>query len=128
MDSAGRVIGVNTAKHVASQILRFGKVRRGSIGNHGQTVAVHRRLERHFQLPLSTAVLVAGVEPGSPAEKAGLQPGDLIVNVDGQPLGGVDALLRRLDHESAGREWHVSFLRDVRRMETRLTPVEALEA
>jgi S1-C subfamily serine protease len=144
VDSAGRVIGVNTAtiaqaqglcfavavntaRHVASQILRYGKVRRGTIGIQGQTVPVLRRVERYFKLPQSQAVLVAGVERKSPAMAAGLQLGDLLIAVDGEPLGGVDALLRRLDHESVGKELRLSFLRGVERIETRITPTEARE-
>jgi S1-C subfamily serine protease len=142
VDSAGRVIGVNTAtiaqaqglcfavavntaRHVASQILRFGKVRRGFIGIQGQTVPVLRRVERYFKLPQSLAVLVAGVERRSPAEGAGLRMGDLLIAIDGEALGGVDALLRRLDHESMGKELKLSFLRGVERIETRIRPVEA---
>jgi S1-C subfamily serine protease len=144
VDGQGRVIGVNTAtilqaqglcfavaantaRHVASQILRYGKVRRGVIGIHGQTVPVLKRVERFFNLGASQAVLVAGVEAKSPAAAAGLQMGDLLVSVDGEALGGVDALLRKLDHGSVGRELRFSVLRGVDRIETRVTPVEARE-
>ena len=141
VDSLGRVIGVNTAtimqaqglcfavavntvKYVASQILRFGKVRRGYIGIHAQTAPLHRRLERHFQLEFSTAVLVAGVEPKSPAEKAGLEMGDLLIEAEGKSLRGVDTLLRWLDGESVGKESRLSVLRGVKRLEMRVTPSE----
>jgi S1-C subfamily serine protease len=141
VDSRGRAIGVNTAtilqaqglcfavaintaKHVASQILRFGKVRRGFIGIHAQTVPLHRRLERHYQLPSSTAVLVAGVEKGSPAEAAGLEMGDLLVAAAGKSMDSVELMLRWLDGESVGREWPLTVLRGVRRLEMRIIPQE----
>lgn len=145
IDSRGRVIGVNTAtipqaqglcfavavntaKYVVSQILRFGKVRRGYIGIHAQTVPVLRRLERYFQLQQPMAVLVAGVEAKSPAAQAGLEMGDLLIEADGKPLGGVDILTAWLGGESIGRESRLSILRGVRRLETRIRPIDAPEA
>lgn len=143
VDSQGRVIGVNTAtimqaqglcfavaintaKYVASQILRHGKVRRGVIGIHAQTAPVHRRVERHFGLDMPTAVLVAGVEPKSPAERAGLEMGDLIIEAQGNPLLNMEALMRWLDWESVGKEMRISVLRGVKRLEMRVTPMEEL--
>jgi S1-C subfamily serine protease len=145
VDSAGRVIGVNTAtiaqaqglcfavavntaRHVASQILRFGKVRRGWIGIHGQTAAMPIKWQRHFKLPHSQAVLVAGVDPGSPAAAADLRIGDLLVEAQGQPLTGVDALLRRLDQDSVGQPQALVILREARRLEALVTPIETPEA
>jgi S1-C subfamily serine protease len=141
VDSLGRAIGVNTAtilqaqglcfavaintaKHVASQILRFGRVRRGYIGIHAQTVPLHRRLERHYHLSSSTAVLVAGVEPASPAAAAGLEMGDLLVSAGGRALDSVELMLRWLDGESVGKEAPLSVLRGVKRLEMRITPTE----
>ena len=141
VDSSGRVIGVNTAtilqaqglcfavaintaKYVASQILCHGKVRRGAIGIHAQTAPLHRRVERHFGLELPTAVLVAGVEPKSPAERAGLEMGDLIIEAQGKLLPNLEALMRWLDMDSIGKEMKISVLRGVKRMEMRVTPVE----
>lgn len=144
VDSLGRVIGVNTAmipqaqglcfavaintaKHVVSQILRHGKVRRGQIGIHAQTAPLHRRVERYFHLDMPTAVLVAGVEKGSPADKAGLQMGDLLIEAEGKALPSMESLLRWLDGESVGKEMRLSVLRGPLRIETRVTPAEEPE-
>jgi S1-C subfamily serine protease len=144
VDSLGRVIGVNTAtilqaqglcfavaintaKSVAMQLLRHGKVRRGHIGIHAQTAPLHRRVERHFGLDLPTAVLVAGVTPRGPAERAGLEMGDLLIEAEGRPLPNMEALLHWLDGESVGKEMRLSVLRGVKRIETRVTPVEEPE-
>jgi S1-C subfamily serine protease len=141
VDSAGRVIGVttatiaqaqglcfsvavNTARHIASQILRYGRVRRGWIGIHGQTASVPRKWQRHFGLAHEQAVLVAGVEPKSPAERAELRMGDLLVSMDDTDLPGVDALLRVLDGESVGRSFELIVLRRARRLELRISPAE----
>jgi S1-C subfamily serine protease len=142
VDSRGRVIGVNTAtiaqaqglcfavavntaRDVASQILRFGRVRRGWIGIHGQTAAVPVKWVRHFGLAHEQAVLVAGVEAKSPAAASGLIAGDLLVSLDGRSLAGVDALLRVLDENSVGRSLDLVLLREARRVEKNLSPVES---
>ena len=58
-------------------------IRRSYIGVGGQTAKIHRRLVRHHHLPNETGMLVIGVEPGSPASRAGLREGDVIVEFDG---------------------------------------------
>jgi S1-C subfamily serine protease len=142
VDSAGRVIGVNTAtiaqaqglcfavasntaRHVASQILRHGRVRRGWIGVQAQTAAIPRKWQRHFNVPHEQAALVAGVEAGSPAAAAGLQPGDLLIELDQRPLPGVDALLRVLDETSVGRRLELGLLRDAKSIRAWLSPIES---
>jgi len=144
VDSLGRAIGVNTAtilqaqglcfavaintaKNVVSQILLHGKVRRGYIGIHAQTAPLHHRVERHFGLDMPTAVLVAGVEPNSPAAKAGLEMGDLLIEADGKKLPNLETMLNWLSGESVGREGRLSLLRGPIRIETRVVPAEEPE-
>ena len=142
VDSLGRVIGVNTAtiaqaqglcfavaantaRHVASQLLRHGRVRRGWIGVQAQTASIPRKWQRHFNVPHEQAVLVAGVEAESPASAAGLRPGDLLIALDQIPLPGVDALLRALDETSVGRRLELSILREAKALQVWLSPVES---
>src|SRR5437016_8041342 len=66
-------IGVNTAKFVAGTLILHGRIRRSYIGVAGQDGALPRRIVRHFELPRDSAIVVASVEPGSPAARAGLQ-------------------------------------------------------
>src|SRR5499427_2084044 len=72
-------IGINTAKFVASRLLRDGRIRRSYIGVEAQTVPLHRRLIRFYDLPQETGVVVMSVGNGSPAWKAGLREGDVII-------------------------------------------------
>jgi S1-C subfamily serine protease len=121
-------VAINTAKHAASQILRYGRVRRGYVGIHAQTAPLHRRLERHFGLTLPTAVLVAGVEKNSPAARAGLEMGDMLIEAEGKSLPNLETMLRWLDWESVGKEARLSLLRGTQRIETRITPAEEPES
>src|SRR5262249_36923492 len=71
-------IGIDTAKYVAGWLIKDGKIRRSHIGVGGQNVPLHRRLVRHYQLPVTSGVLVIAVAPGSPAARSGLREGDLM--------------------------------------------------
>src|SRR5437762_11111902 len=85
-------IAVNTAKFVAARLIRDGKIRRSYIGVAGQNVPLPRRVVRFYNLPLETGVMVMSAEQGSPAEKAGLQQGDIVISYGSQPIGQIDDL------------------------------------
>jgi S1-C subfamily serine protease len=139
-DARGRVIGVNTAmiggaqglcfaiatttaELIASRLIREGKVRRSTIGIGGQTVAINRRVVRFHDLPVDTGLLVVSVEPGSPAARAGLVEGDVIVAFGGEPVGGIDALVKLLTEERAGAATPLALLRGgTRRIDAVITP------
>jgi S1-C subfamily serine protease len=141
VDSRGEVIGVNTAiiaaaqgicfataidttKIVVAQLLRHGRVRRGHIGVAGQNTALPRRLVRHFGLPVESGVRVMSVEAGSPAQAAGLEEGDVIVQWDGVPVAGIDDLHKLLTEVSLGRSAELSVIRRAQKLVRRITPVE----
>jgi S1-C subfamily serine protease len=118
-------IAISTAIYVAGKLIRDGRITRGRIGVAGQTTPIRRRVVRYFDLPLETGVLVAGVEPGSPARRAGLLPGDLIVAVDGQPLPDVDTLHRLLTEATIGRPLTLRVVRLTSLRDFRVTPERA---
>jgi S1-C subfamily serine protease len=104
-------IGIDTAKFVASRLIRDGKIRRGYIGVAGQTVPLHRRVVRFHNLPVETGVLVVSVEPHSPARRAGLTEGDLIIRYDDQAVTGVDDLHKILTDQQVGQPAVLTILR-----------------
>jgi S1-C subfamily serine protease len=118
-------IAISTAIYVAGRLIRDGHITRGRIGVAGQTTPIRRRVVRYFDLPLETGVLVAGVEPGSPAQRAGLLPGDLIVALDGEPLPDVDTLHRTLTEATIGRPITLRFVRLTSLREVSVTPERA---
>jgi S1-C subfamily serine protease len=142
VDSAGRVVGVNTAtilpaqgicfaigintaKFVASRLLRDGRIRRSFIGVSAQTTPVHRRVVRFYDLPKETGVVVISVEENSPAKRAGLREGDVIVALEGQPVAGVDDLHRVLTDVRVGVSCALTVLRWTEKLELRVVPEEA---
>jgi len=118
-------IGINTAKFVAARLMRDGHITRSYIGVAGQTVALHRRVVRFYQVPVSTGVLVASTEPGSPAEQAGLQQGDVIIAYGGKPVASVDDLHRILTDEQLGIEATLTLIRHTEKLEVTVVPVLA---
>ena len=142
VDSAGEVIGVNTAvilpaqgicfamaidtvKFVAGRLIKDGKIARAFIGVAGQNVPLHRRVVRFHGLPHDSAILVVSLEKDSPAQRAGLQDGDLIVALDGQAVAGIDDLHRILTDARVGERARLAVLRGTARLELAVVPREA---
>jgi S1-C subfamily serine protease len=118
-------IGINTAKFVVSRLLRDGRIRRSYIGVVAQTVPLHRRVVRFYDLPRETGVVVISVETGSPAEKAGVREGDIILDLDGEPVAGVDDLHRLLTDARVGVPTSYTVLRGTERHTLRVIAAEA---
>lgn len=141
VDSAGRVIGVNTAtiiqaqglcfaiavdtaKFVASRLMRDGRIRRSYIGMAGQNVPVLRRVAHHYGLPNRTGILVISMDEGSPAKKAGLLEGDIIYRFAGETVEGIDELHRLLTEERLGSEQRINIIRRTQNLEFGIIPGE----
>ena len=118
-------IGVNTAVFVAARLMRDGRVARSYIGVAGQSVPLHRRVIRFYDLPLEHGVLVAGVEEGSPAARAGLAEGDLIVAFDGKAVASVDELHRLLTEERVGGRVAIDIIRMTEKLALQVVPERA---
>jgi len=121
-------IGINTAKFVASRLLTQGRIRRAYIGIEAQTVPLHRRIVRFYDLARESGVMVVGVEASSPAERAGVREGDVIVAFNGQPTAGVDDLHRLLTDTQVGVKTWVTMVRRTERLELAIVPQEGRSA
>ncbi|HVM31779.1 MAG TPA: trypsin-like peptidase domain-containing protein [bacterium] len=117
-------IAVDTAKRVAMQLMKYGRVRRSFIGVGGQDIDLPRRVVRHFDLREDKGVLLVAVEPGGPAARAGLQERDVMVELEGQPLRGMDDLHRLLSDERVGVPTSLAILRRSERLDLKVIPVE----
>ena len=117
-------VAINTAKFVAGRLIRDGRIRRGWIGVAGQNVTLHRRLVRAYGLSADSGVLVAAVEPNSPAQRAGLQERDIIVGLGNRSVSGVDDLHRLLVDEGIGVRLPLVVLRGTERRDLAIVPEE----
>jgi S1-C subfamily serine protease len=118
-------IAIDTAKYVAGWLVKDGKVRRSYIGVGGQNVKLHRRVIRFHNLPVESGLLVVSVEPNSPAEKAGLQTGDVIVEFGGEPVSSIDALHKLLTDSRIGVNTPLTAIRHAEKLSLAIVPAES---
>ncbi len=139
VDSTGNMVGVNTAiysqnggsmgigfaipvslvRSVLDQIIRSGTVTRGWIGVEVQEITAE--LAESFKLPSTSGALIAGVMRGSPAEKAGIKPGDLLVSIDGKPVADDQAMLQVIAALPPGRNASFTLRRESKSVELPIT-------
>ena len=117
-------VASNTAQYVLSQILQHGRVRRGFIGVAAQTVAVPRRHARAAGIDNDFGAMITGTDPSGPAQAAGLMSYDIVVRLDGEPVTGVDDLIRLLNGDRIGRTVSIDVVRRGQLRSFRLRPVE----
>jgi Do/DeqQ family serine protease len=87
----GFAIPVSIARSVMEQIIKSGSVTRGWIGVEAQEITPE--LAESFKLPATEGAIVAGVLRGSPADRAGIRPGDVLVAVGGRPVKDPQGML-----------------------------------
>ncbi|HXI74721.1 MAG TPA: PDZ domain-containing protein, partial [Pyrinomonadaceae bacterium] len=142
VNSRGEVIGVNTAmilpaqgicfatsidtaKFVASRLIRDGKVSRSYIGLAGQNVPLPRRIVRYYNLAVESGIFVISFETDSPARKGGVREGDIIIGFDDRPIAGIDDLHKLLTEERIGRKSSLMVIRGTEQMTIEVTPEES---
>jgi S1-C subfamily serine protease len=117
-------VAANTASFVLGELVRHGRVRRAYIGIAAQQFTLSRRRQLAAALAQDSAVMVATVEPGSPADRAGIAAGDIILALDGTAVTGADDLIRILAGEKIGRTVEVETLHNGSRRSVSLVPAE----
>ena len=115
-------IAINTAKYVAARLIRDGRIVRAYLGVAGMTAPVHRRVVRFYRLAATSGVMVASVEPGSPAEKAGVKPRDIIVAYGDSPVESVDDLHKLLSEERIGAKAELTVIRGTEQIRLEVLP------
>lgn len=111
----GFAIPINTAKQVMESILTSGSVTRGWIGVEPQNLS--KELAESLNLPKDiNGVLISGVLEGGPADKAGMKPGDVLTQVNGQKVNDVVTLLNHIAQTNPGDEAKINLLRKGKEM------------
>jgi S1-C subfamily serine protease len=117
-------VASNTAQFVLSEIIRHGHVRRAYIGVSGQSAPIPRRHAVFAGVENAMGALLTQIEPDSPAAKAGVLPGDVVIRLDGVAVNGVDDLIRVLDRDRIDRTLEMDVLRMGRLRAIDIHPVE----
>ena len=115
-------IAINTAKYVAARLIKEGKINRSYIGLGGQNIILQRRIVRFYRLPVESGVRVVSVEVNSPAEKAGVMTGDVIVGFDNESISSIDDLHRMLTEEKVGVHSRLTLLRKAEKLTLSVIP------
>jgi S1-C subfamily serine protease len=117
-------VASNTANHVLSEIIMHGRVRRGYIGVGAQTVPVPRRHAIAAGIENRLGAMLTTIEADGPADRAGLLSHDLVVRLDGEPVTGVDDMVRLLDRNRIGKRVTIEVLRLGRLRTFEVVPAE----
>jgi S1-C subfamily serine protease len=117
-------VAANTASFVLGELVRHGRVRRAFIGISAQQTTIPQRRRRAAEIEQTSAVMVATVESGSAADRAGLRAGDVVLGLDGKAITGADDLIRALTGETIGRSVALDVLRGTERLTISLVPLE----
>jgi S1-C subfamily serine protease len=142
VNSRGEVIGVNTAmilpaqgicfatsidtaKFVASRLIRDGKVSRSYIGLAGQNVPLPRRIVRYYNLAVESGILVVSFEESSPARNGGVREGDIIIGFDDHPTAGIDDLHKLLSEDRIGHRSSLLVVRGTEKLKLEVVPEES---
>ena len=142
VDTDGRLVGINTliysqsggsegigfaapsniVRNVFQQIRKTGRVRRGEIGVSTQTVTA--TLAEALQLTADAGVIVADVDEGGPAARAGLQPGDVVLSLDGKRMENGRQFRINIYTRAIGQQVAIEVQRGTRRLTMRVPVVE----
>ncbi len=145
VNSRGEVIGVNTAiilpaqgicfaipsniaKFVASSLMRDGRIRRGRLGLAGQNVDLKDDFVKSMKLSAGHGVLVVNVEKGGPAQQAGMEPGDVVIGLESQPVTNIDDLHKLLTEEMIGKPVTLTIVRRYEKKQLKVVPEESRPA
>jgi S1-C subfamily serine protease len=117
-------ININTAKDIAGQLIRFGKVKRAYLGVVLQQIELVPKLRQIHELKNKQALFISEVADGSPAQKAGILSGDIIFSFNSQPIETSDNLFKQLTEDKIGQFHYIGILRNNFKTEFRITPMQ----
>ena len=142
VDTHSKVVGINTAiiptaqgicfaipaataRMVAGMLIRDGRVRRAYLGIGGASTPIGRQLANELGITNTSGIRVLEVVAGGPAQRAGLEVRDLIVDIDGAPIATLSDLQRSLVADRIGRSVALGYVRFGELRRTTVTPAEA---
>jgi len=136
VDAEGKLIGINTAyvwqrgiaipakkvKAVTDRLITGGKIKKAYLGLVANTVAIPEEIQQEAGIEQETGVMVFQVEAGTPARKAGLTMGDVIIAFNGKPVSDFYDLPRLLSEDVAGKKTTLTIIHEEKLLELTITP------
>jgi len=117
-------VSINTAKEIANQLIRHGKVKRAYLGFVMQQIELVPKLRAINELKNKAALFITQIEANSPAEKAGVLSGDILYSFNDMMVETSDQLFKMLTQDKIGQFQYLGLLRNNRKEELKITPIE----
>jgi S1-C subfamily serine protease len=116
-------VDINTAKEIADQLIRNGKVFKAYLGAALQEVPVNQKILRHYHLQNKTGLFVVSIENESPASRSQLQGGDIIVSFNGRAINNMHELFKELTHKDILTAIDISVIRHTKLLNFTIFPI-----
>ena len=123
----GVAVSVDTLKDIVPKLSKDGKVRKGFLGVATDTISLPEEIAEKPEINQEEGVLVLSVEPDSPAKKAGVRMGDIIVKLGDKPIESLYDLHRQLSEQAIGSTTTLWVLRGEVLTPLKITPIEFTE-
>lgn len=117
-------VNISTAKEIASQLIKDGKIFKAYLGILLQEIDLNPKVIRHFNLPSSRGLFVAGIEEDSPASRSQLEEGDIIVRFNNQSVNTTSDLFKQLTKDKILQWIDLAVIRRSERLNFGIFPVE----
>ncbi|MGG7663842.1 S1C family serine protease [Dyadobacter sp. BHUBP1] len=117
-------VDINTAKEIARQLIRDGKVFKAYLGLQLQDVSLNERVRQHHKLPNHEGIFITHIEPNTPASRSQLMEGDIIVSFNGKPVRNSNELFKALTTRDILRVTDISVIRHTELLNFIVVPVE----
>jgi S1-C subfamily serine protease len=139
IDASGRMIGLNaafawsrgiaipigTVKTIVERLMKGGQVKRAYLGILMNAIPIPHQVSEQTKISQETGLMVLQVEPDSPAKKAGIAFGDVIVQIDDKPVREIPDLTQKLNEELIGKKTRLTVLRGEKLTTLTVMPSEA---
>lgn len=117
-------VDINTAKEIARQLIRDGKVFKAYLGLQLQDVPLNERVRQHHKLPNHEGIFITHIEPNTPASRSQLLEGDIIVSFNGKPVRNSNELFKALTTRDILSMTDISVIRHTELLNFIIVPVE----
>jgi S1-C subfamily serine protease len=117
-------VDIDTAKEIASQLIKTGKVFKAYLGFALQEVPVNSKILRHYHLTNQKGLFVVNIEPDSPASRSQIKEGDIVVSFNGKPMNSTQELFKELTKKEILSVVDVALVRHTELLNVSIFPVE----
>jgi S1-C subfamily serine protease len=118
-------IGIDSAKEIARYLISDGKVIKAFLGLMTNEIEIHPRIKNFYKLSSKRGLLITGLENSSPASRANLHEGDIIIEIDGGTITqSVDLTKHLLGNKLISKSTNIKILRQTKMVDMNIIPVE----